>query len=84
MTETYHHTFQSGRVASVEFTFRPGEAPVLKGMTDIGEFTPEEYSEYLDWRIYACTQALSKLDPIAIAKLALTPKATDETELATP
>jgi hypothetical protein len=73
MTETYQHRFASGRVCTVRVRYRQGQIPVLRCTNPRGDFTPEEFPEYLEWRKLVAAQTLRNLDPIAIAKLALSP-----------
>jgi hypothetical protein len=77
MTETYQHTFASGRVCTVRVRYRKGQVPVLRCTNPRGDFTLEEFPEYVEWRKLVVAQTLRNLDPIAIAKLEMSDE--DET-----
>lgn len=79
MTETYSHTFASGRVCTLSVRYRDGQIPVIRCTNPLGDLAPGEYEEYLQWRKHVAVQTLLKLDPIAVAKLAFCP---DEEESA--
>jgi len=73
MTETFRHTFASGRVCTVQIRYRRGQIPVLRCTNPGGAFHPDETPEYVAWRKVVAAHALNRLDPLAIARLALSP-----------
>jgi hypothetical protein len=69
--ETYQHRFQSGRCCSARVTYRHASVPEMDCSNPGGDFTPQEWPEYVEWRKFVAASVLANLDPAAVAMLAL-------------
>lgn len=69
MSETYRHTFGSGRICAVRVRYRRGDLPILRVNPKDFLPTPEEFPEYLEWRKLVALQLLGNLDPAALVKM---------------